>query len=37
MKSIDIISKKNNKESLSYDEIKYMVNSYVKGKINDRQ
>ena len=36
MKSIDIINKKNNKESLSYDEIKYMVNSYVKGKINDK-
>lgn len=36
MKAIDIINKKNNKESLSYDEIKYMVNSYVKGKINDK-
>ncbi len=35
MKAIDITSKKNRKEKLSYEEIKYMVNSYVKGKIND--
>ena len=35
MKALDIINKKNRKEKLSYDEIKYIVNSYVKGKIND--
>ncbi len=35
MKALDIINKKNNKEKLNYDEIKYIVNSYVKGKIND--
>ncbi len=36
MKSIDIIEKKQKNELLEYDEIKYMVNSYVKGKINDK-
>lgn len=35
MKAIDITSKKNNNEKLSYEEIKYMVNSYVKDKISD--
>ena len=35
MKSIDIIEKKEKKEKLEYKEIEYMVNSYVKGKIND--
>ena len=36
MKAIDIIEKKQNKEALDYKEIEYMVNSYVKGKINDK-
>ncbi len=36
MKAIDITQKKENKEKLSYAEIEYMVNSYVKGKINDK-
>ena len=35
MKAIDITSKKNNNEKLSYEEIEYMVNSYVKEKISD--
>ncbi len=35
MKAIEIICKKNLKEKLSYDEIKYMVNNYVKNKISD--
>ena len=35
MKAVEIIEKKNNKEELTYKEIEYMVNSYVKGKIND--
>ena len=35
MKAVEITYKKNNKEKLSYDEIKYMVNSYVKNKISD--
>lgn len=35
MKAIDIIEKKEKKEKLEYKEIEYMVNSYVKGKIND--
>ncbi len=35
MKAIEITYKKNNKEKLSYEEIKYMVNSYVKNKISD--
>ena len=34
MKAIDIIEKKKNNEKLEYKEIEYMVNSYVKGKIN---
>ena len=36
MKVIDIVSKKENKEKLEYKEIEYVVNSYVKGKINDK-
>jgi pyrimidine-nucleoside phosphorylase len=36
MKAIDIIEKKQKNEILEYDEIQYMVNSYVKGKINDK-
>ena len=35
MKAIDITKKKNNEEKLSYEEIAYMVNSYVKDKISD--
>ena len=35
MKAIEIIEKKENKKPLGYKEIEYMVNSYVKGKIND--
>ena len=35
MKAIDIIEKKKNNQALDYKEIEYMVNSYVKGKIND--
>ncbi len=36
MKAVEIIEKKQNKELLSYSEIEYMVNSYVKNKINDK-
>ncbi len=35
MKAVEITEKKEKKEKLSYKEIEYMVNSYVKGKIND--
>ncbi len=35
MRAIDITNKKNNNEKLTYEEIEYMVNSYVKDKIND--
>lgn len=35
MRAVEITYKKNKKEKLSYDEIKYMVNSYVKNKISD--
>ena len=35
MRAIEITEKKNNKKELSYKEIEYMINSYVKGKIND--
>ena len=35
MKAIEITYKKNRKEKLSYEEIRYMVNSYVKNKISD--
>lgn len=35
MKAIEIIEKKQKNEKLEYKEIEYMVNSYVKGKIND--
>ena len=36
MRAIDIIEKKSRNERLEYNEIQYMVNSYVKGKINDK-
>ena len=36
MKVVEIIDKKNNKEELTYKEIEYMFNSYIKGKINDK-
>ena len=36
MKAIDIIEKKSRNEKLEYKEIQYIVNSYVKGKINDK-
>jgi len=36
MKAIDIIEKKKNNVTLEYKEIEYMINSYVKGKINDK-
>lgn len=36
MKAIDIIEKKKNNVILEYKEIEYMVNSYVKDKINDK-
>ena len=36
MRAIDIIEKKQQKKELSYIEIEYMVNSYIKGKINDK-
>ncbi len=36
MKAIDITLKKDKNEKLEYKEIEYMVNSYVKGKINDK-
>lgn len=36
MKARDIIDKKKNKEILSRDDIAYMVNNYVKGKISDK-
>lgn len=35
MKAIEITYKKNRNEKLTYEEIKYMVNSYVKNKISD--
>lgn len=37
MDIIKIITKKKNKEELSYEEIKYAVDSYVEGKIEDYQ
>ncbi len=36
MKAIDVIEKKQKNEILEYEDIKYMVNSYVKGKISDK-
>ena len=36
MRAIEITEKKNKKKELSYQEIEYMINSYVKGKINDQ-
>ena len=35
MKAVEITEKANNKQKLEYKEIEYMVNSYVKGRIND--
>lgn len=35
MKAVEIIYKKNRNENLTYNEIKYMVNNYVKNKISD--
>ena len=35
MKAVEITEKINNKVKLEYKEIEYMVNSYVKGRIND--
>ena len=37
MTIIDIITKKRNKQQLTYEEIKYAVNGYVEGKIKDYQ
>ncbi len=37
MKSNEIINKKEKGEILTYKEIQYMVNSYVKGKIDDKE
>lgn len=36
MKEKDIINRKSNNEQLSYKDIQYMVNSYIKGKISDK-
>lgn len=36
MKAVEIIEKKRKNKLLNYDEIAYMVNSYVKGKISDK-
>ena len=35
MNVLDIVAKKNNKEELSYEEIKYTVDNYISGDIND--
>ena len=35
MNIIDIVNKKNSNTELSYDELKYVVDNYVKGNIND--
>lgn len=37
MTIIDIITKKKNKENLTYEEIKYAVDEYIKGNIKDYQ
>lgn len=37
MTIIDIITKKKNKEELTYEEIKYAINGYLKGDIKDYQ
>lgn len=37
MTIIDIITKKKNKEELTYDEIKYAVDGYINGKVLDYQ
>ena len=37
MNPIDIIIKKKNKKELTYDEIEYMINSYIDGTVKDYQ
>ena len=37
MTIIDIITKKKNKEELTYEEIKYAVDEYIKGNVKDYQ
>ena len=37
MTIIDIITKKKNKEELSYEEIKYAIDEYLNGSIKDYQ
>ena len=37
MRVLDIIAKKRDKEELSYDEINFLINSYVKGETPDYQ
>ena len=37
MNIIDIIVKKKNKEALTEEEIKYVINSFVSGEIKDYQ
>ena len=37
MRALDITRKKEKKKALTYEEIEYMVNSYVKGKIGDER
>lgn len=37
MNIVDIITKKKNKEKLSYDEIKYAVDGYISGDVKDYQ
>lgn len=37
MNIIDIITKKKNKEELSYDEISFAVNGFINGEVRDYQ
>ena len=37
MNIIDIITKKKNKEELSYDEINYAITNYLNGEVKDYQ
>ena len=37
MTIIDIITKKKNKEELTYEEIKYAVDGYINGNVKDYQ
>ena len=37
MDIIDIIVKKKNKETLTYDEIKYTVDNFISGEVKDYQ